>query len=257
MERVKPDQQAALQDLLLCLGDDELVLGHRNSEWCGHAPILEEDIAFANLALDEIGHANLWYTVLADLCDEDPQRYPDQLVYFRSLPDYRCAQMLELPKGDWAFSILRQYLFDSAEMIRLEALAEHPFRLLAEAAVKIRKEERYHYRHSQAWMRRLGLGTQESQQRLQNALQEIWPYTQQLFVSLPADIGRIEEGFLPDPREMLADWERIVIPFLEDCSLQVPQEICLEISRERHTPHLRVLLDEMQAVARLEPEAEW
>jgi ring-1,2-phenylacetyl-CoA epoxidase subunit PaaC len=254
---VKSDQLSALKDLLLCLGDDELVLGHRNSEWCGHAPILEEDIAFANLALDEIGHASFWYAVLAGLCGEDPERYPDQLVYFRGIGEYRCAQLLELPKGDWAFSILRQYLFDSAEIVRLDALAEHPFQPIAQAAVKIRKEENYHYRHSQAWMRRLGLGTQESQRRLQNALEEAWPYTQQLFESLPADPDRIEEGFLPDPQAMLATWDSVVIPFLEGCSLRIPQETRLEISREEHTLHLKILLAEMQTVARSEPEAEW
>ena len=251
------DQQTALHDLLLCLGDDELVLGHRNSEWCGHAPILEEDIAFANLALDEIGHAGLWYSILAELRGEDPGRYPDQIVYFRDLADYRCAQLLELPKGDWAFSILRQYLFDSAEKVRLDALAGHPFRPLAEGAVKIRKEEIYHYRHSQAWMLRLGLGTEESHMRLQNALQAAWPFTQQLFVSLPADPEMIQDGYLPDPLEMLAAWDKIVAPFLEECSLRIPQETRLEITRTQHTPHLKVLLAEMQMVARSEPEAEW
>ncbi len=254
---MKNDQQTALEDLLLAMADDELVLGHRNSEWCGHAPILEEDIAFANLALDEIGHAGLWYAILAELRGEDPESYPDQLVYFRDIQDYRCAQLLELPKGDWAFSILRQYLFDSAERVRLEALVDHTYRPLAEAAVKISKEESYHFRHSQAWMRRLGLGTAESQQRLQNALQEVWPYTQQLFTSLPAEPNVIEAGLVPDPREMLATWDGFVIPFLEECSLQVPQDARLEIDRKQHTPHLKILLFEMQAVARTEPEAEW
>jgi ring-1,2-phenylacetyl-CoA epoxidase subunit PaaC len=257
MAPVKPDQQNALANLLLAMADDELVLGHRNSEWCGHAPILEEDIAFANLALDEIGHAALWYEILAELRGEDPRTYADKLVYFRDLQDYRCAQLLELPKGDWAFSILRQYLFDSAETIRLEALAGNPYRPLAEAAVKIRKEEAYHYRHSQAWIRRLGLGTKESQRRLQNALQETWPYTEQLFVSLPDHPTLIKEGILPDPQEMLHAWDGLVMPFLEDCSLQVPQESRLEINRNEHTSHLKILLSEMQSVARLEPEAEW
>ena len=210
------DHQTSQQDLLLALGDDELILGQRNSEWCGHAPILEEDNAFANLALDEIGHAGLWYTILAELRGEDPETYPDALVYFRDMPDYRCAQLVELPKGDWAFSILRQYLFDSAEKVRLDALASNPFRALAEAAIKIGMEEKYHLRHSQAWMRRLGLGTQESQRRLQNALNEAWPYTRQLFVSLPVDPVMVGEGLLPDPQSMLAAWDGVVIPFLED-----------------------------------------
>jgi len=111
-----------LRELLIALGDDELVLGHRASEWCGQAPILEEDIAFANLALDEIGHANLWYRLLASLEGKDKERYPDQIVFWREAADIRNAQLVELPNGDWAFSILRHYLFDSAESERLKAL---------------------------------------------------------------------------------------------------------------------------------------
>src|SRR5512145_2214626 len=111
---------AAMRELLITLADDELILGHRASEWCGHAPILEEDIAFANLALDEIGHANLWYTLAAEIRGEDPAAYPDRLVYSRTSADYRCIQMVELPNGDWAFSILRQCLFDLHEQVLLE-----------------------------------------------------------------------------------------------------------------------------------------
>jgi ring-1,2-phenylacetyl-CoA epoxidase subunit PaaC len=254
---VNADQRLVLEDLLLAMADDELILGHRNSEWCGHAPILEEDIAFANLALDEIGHAGFWYTILAELRSEDPGTYPDDLVYFRDIQDYRCAQLVELPKGDWAFSILRQYLFDSAEMVRLEALTDNAYRPVAEAAVKIRKEEMYHYRHSQAWMRRLGLGTQESGRRLQNALEQAWPYTQQLFLSLPDNPALFEDRVIPNPQEMMATWDERVVPFLVECALQIPHENRKEISRSQHTPHLNVLLSEMQAVARSEPEAEW
>jgi ring-1,2-phenylacetyl-CoA epoxidase subunit PaaC len=100
--------ESALSSYLLALGDDELILGHRDSEWCGFAPILEEDIAFANIALDEIGHAATWYNLLAELEGKDPQVYPDRLVFTRPVQDYRNIQMVELPNGDWAFSILRQ-----------------------------------------------------------------------------------------------------------------------------------------------------
>jgi ring-1,2-phenylacetyl-CoA epoxidase subunit PaaC len=101
--------ETALAGYLLSMADDELILGHRNSEWCGHAPVLEEDIAFANLALDEIGHAFTWYGLLAELSGEEVQGYPDRLVYTRPAHEYRCIQMVELPNGDWAFSMLRQY----------------------------------------------------------------------------------------------------------------------------------------------------
>jgi ring-1,2-phenylacetyl-CoA epoxidase subunit PaaC len=110
---MNPDLKAALAAQLLVMADDELVLGHRDSEWCGHAPILEEDIAFANIALDEIGHAVTWYGLLADLKGQDRETYPNRLVYHRDMLDFRCVQMVEQPKGDWAFSMLRQYLFDT------------------------------------------------------------------------------------------------------------------------------------------------
>ncbi|MCL4257815.1 MAG: phenylacetate-CoA oxygenase subunit PaaC [Anaerolineales bacterium] len=159
MERA---HQYALSGYLIALADDELILGHRDSEWTGHAPILEEDIAFANLALDEIGHAKLWYELAADLLGEDKTTYPDKLVYFREPAQFRNMQLVELPKGDWAFSTLRQYLFDAFEALRLEALSQSSYTPLAEIAARIRTEELYHLRHSQAWVPRLGLGTQDS-----------------------------------------------------------------------------------------------
>jgi ring-1,2-phenylacetyl-CoA epoxidase subunit PaaC len=151
---------------LLALADDELILGHRDSEWTGHAPILEEDIAFANIAQDEIGHASLWYGLVQRLGGAEP----DRLVFFRPPSEYRNAPLVELPKGDWAFSMLRQYLFDAAEAQRLPLLAASAHRPLAEAAAKIRTEEIYHLRHTQAWIERLAQGTAESHGRTQAAL---------------------------------------------------------------------------------------
>lgn len=119
----------SLETYLLALGDDELILSHRAAEWCGRAPILEEDIAFANLALDELGHASLWYTQLARQRSEDTESYPDQLVYFRHAKDFFCFQMVELPNGDWAFSMLCQYMFDALETVRLSDLQHSPGRL--------------------------------------------------------------------------------------------------------------------------------
>src|SRR5512144_1177706 len=117
-------------EALLALADDELILGHRNSEWAGHAPILEEDIAFANLALDELGHAQLWYTLHSEITGAEP----DRTVFFREGPAYRCLPLVELPRGDWAFSMLRQYLFDAAEDVRLPALAASADTRVAEIA---------------------------------------------------------------------------------------------------------------------------
>lgn len=247
----------ALAEALLALADDELILGHRASEWCGHAPLLEEDIAFANLALDEIGHAGLWYTRLADLRGEDSARYPDQLVYFRSPSEYRNLQFVELPRGDWAFSLLRQYLFDAAEALRLAALGQSAYRPVAEIARKIQTEEIYHLRHSQAWVKRLSLGTPESHRRMQAALDELWPYTDQVFAPLPGEELLVEENILPASAILDVTWNSQLMTFLQTCELDVPKIDRLRLGRSEHTPHLKALLAEMQSVARLDPAAGW
>ncbi|MCI0397238.1 MAG: phenylacetate-CoA oxygenase subunit PaaC [Chloroflexi bacterium] len=247
-------QQQALGDQLLALADDELVLAHRNSEWTGHGPILEEDIAFSNIAQDELGHAILWYRLLNDLTGDDP----DQLVFFRDAADYRNVQMVELTKGDWAFSMVRQYLFDALEMVRLPRLAESHYRPLAEAAAKIRPEELYHYRHTHAWVKRLGLGTAESQQRTQKALDELWPYAYQLFAPLPDEALLVKAGLLPAQEELRQAWEGHVVPFLASCDLRPPvRNTPPAQNRDEHTPHLEALLADMQVVARAHPGAEW
>lgn len=251
------EHKLLLEDYLLGLGDDELILGHRDSEWCGHAPILEEDIAFANLALDEIGHASLWYGLLAGLRGEDPDTYPDRLVYFRPASEFRNLQLVELPRGDWAFSILRQYLFDSLERARLEGLAGSDYTPLAEAAAKVRKEEVYHHRHSRAWVRRLGLGTAESRQRSQAALNELWPYTAQFFSAPPGEERLAAAGLAPTAGALRDAWEAEVLLLLGESGLSVPAAAARHASRQEHTPHLRLLVDELQSVAKLDPGAEW
>lgn len=245
----------ALAHYLLALADDELILAHRNSEWTGHAPILEEDIAFANIALDEMGHAQLWYQRVEALTGQTP----DALAFFRAAPAFRCAQLVELPKGDWAFSMVRQYLFDAAETVRLPALAASAWPPLAETAAKIRTEEIYHYRHTAAWVRRLGLGTAESQRRMQAALDSLWPFALQLFVPLPEEGKLFASGLVPPAEAMQAEWEALVVPFMTSSGLGVPAgREPAATNRAIHSDHLPELLAEMQSVARLEaPGTEW
>ncbi len=188
-----PLLSAALSERLLAMGDDEIILAHRDSEWTGHAPILEEDIAFANIALDELGHASIWYGLREALTGESP----DEVVFFREPGDFRNIQLVEMPKGDWAFSMVRQYLFDAAESVLLPQLTVSAYQPLAEAAAKIRREEVYHLRHTSLWLKRLGLGTDESHRRTQQALDAVWPYAQQLFVPLPGDAVLMEAGIVP------------------------------------------------------------
>ena len=249
-----PDLQRALAAYLLARADDELILAHRNSEWTGHAPILEEDIALANIAQDELGHAGLWYDIYHGLTGANP----DQLVFFRDAAAYCCTWLVALPRGDWAFTLLRQYLFDVAETVALEGLVNSGYRPVADAAAKIRREELYHLRHSAAWVRRLGLGTVESHARCQAALDTLWGYALQLFAPQPGEAALVAAGLVPDAAALQAAWEAQVRPFLADAGLIVP-EVDRPVAGDRATtaPDLPALLAEMQEVARGDPEAEW
>jgi ring-1,2-phenylacetyl-CoA epoxidase subunit PaaC len=239
---------------LNALADDELILGHRDSQWCGHAPILEEDIAFANIALDEIGHARLWLELAAKTLGEDPAAYPDQQAFFRAPEDFRNLQILELPNGDWAFSMLRQYLFDSFELARLEALSASPLPGVGEVAAKVRTEEQYHLRHTQAWVTRLAQGTEESARRMLDALVALWPYVPQMALLLP---GESELDDLPSTPEIHKTWEKEARAFLTGIGLKPPKSSTVKGDRSLHTEFLEPLLADMQEVARLEPEGIW
>ncbi len=255
---MEPTIKQTLAGKLLGMADDELILGHRDSEWTGHAPILEEDIALANIAQDEIGHAVIWYSLAAELLDEDPETYPDRQVFFRDPADYRNVQMVELPNGDWAFSLVRQVFFDAFELVQLEALAGSAYPPLAKAAAKIRKEEVYHTRHSRAWVQRLGLGTGESNRRMQVAVSELWPYALQLFVAGPKEKPLVQAGLVPDSAELRRAWDHRVFDLLRESRLGIPSQVtAVARRRSEHTEHLTALLAEMQEVARRDPAAHW
>jgi len=237
----------AVGNLLLAMADEEVLIGHRDSEWVGHAPILEADIAIASIAQDEIGHAILWYSLLQELGWPDP----DRMAYFRDPPEFRNATLVELPRGDWAFTVVRQFLFDFAEKVRLEALMGSAWTPLAEAAAKVRREETYHLMHSRAWIARLGDATEESHQRMQAALDLAWPHALGLFEPAPGEALRVAEGIQPPEAELRARWEAEVRPILEAASLVIPQAEPIYGGRAgRHTEHLASLLADFQLVAR-------
>ncbi len=247
---MNPSQKAVLAEYLIGLGDDELILAHRDSEWAGHAPILEEDIAFANIALDEMGHAAAWYRLAGELLDRSVETYPDELIFARKPDEFRNIQMVELPNGDWAFSLMRQYLFDSLESVRLKVLAESEWEPLVDTAVKIRPEELYHLRHTRSWVRRLGLGTEESNQRMQKALVELYPYALQSFTT--SDQG------IPEGEILQQNWDAEIRPVLAESNLEPPEDENSPVqSRELHTSYLFELVEEMQVVARADIEAQW
>ena len=250
---MNPSQDAALEKYLIGLGDDELILAHRDSEWAGHAPILEEDIAFANIALDEMGHAAAWYRLAGELLDQPVETYPDELIFARTPDEFRNIQMVELPNGDWAFSLMRQYLFDSLESIRLNVLAESKWEPLADTAAKIRPEELYHLRHTRTWVRRLGLGTEESNKRMQNALVELYPFALQSFT-----MSAEEDQGIPESDILHSAWDAEIRPVLSESELELPEgDKSPVLSREVHTSYLFELVEEMQVVARADVKAQW
>lgn len=238
-----------LANKILTLADDSFLLGHRNSEWAGHAPILEEDIAFANLALDELGHAHLWYELYHELTGAEP----DRVIFFRDAGAWRNTRFVELPKGDWAFSMLRQYLFDVYENVLLAQLVNSSEPRVSVIAAKIRSEEIYHLRHTCNWVKRLGLGTNESRARMQRALDGLWGYALQLFVPLDDEAELIDGQVAPPPDALRQEWVEQVSAHLSASGLKIPAESsALVTSRESHSEHLRILLEEMQQVARME-----
>lgn len=246
----------SLFEYLLRLGDDRLVLGHRLSEWCGHGPVLEEDIALANVALDLIGQATHFLKLAGQV--EGKGRDEDALAYFRDAIDYRNVKLVELPNGDFGRTIVRQFLFDAWSVLLLEKLQGAAHAELAGIAAKAYKEARYHVRHSGAWVLRLGDGTEESHRRAQTALDELWPYTGDLFAADEVD-RLLAGGIAPDPAALKPVWGDLVSDVVRRATLTLPADGYMHSGgrQGRHTEHLGHLLDEMQILARSHPGAKW
>lgn len=242
---------------LLRLADDRLILGHRNSEWCGHGPILEEDIALANIALDLIGEATLLYKLAAEA--EGKGRTDDALAYFRDAIDFRNVLLVELPKGDFAFTIVRQCLFSVFASLQMEALQTSNNAELAGVAAKALKESRYHVRHAARWVVTLGDGTDESHARAQRAVDDLWRYTGELFLSNDVDQAAARDGFGVDPSTLEHAWRAQVDDVLKRATLTTPDVAYMQRGgrQGRHTEHLGHLLSEMQILARSHPGASW
>ena len=246
-----------LFEYLLRLGDDRLVLGHRLSEWCGHGPILEEDIALANIALDLIGHANSLLALAGEI--EGQGRDADRLAYFRDAVAYRNALLVEVPNGDFAVTMVRQFLFDAYSVLLWDQLAKCSHERLAAIAAKSLKEDRYHVRHSSEWVVRLGDGTEESHARAQVALDTLWRFTDELFVPDAVDEAVAALGIMVDFGALRALWDTMVNDVLERATLVRPSVTVPRRGGRRglHSEHLGHLLATMQSVARAHPGATW
>jgi ring-1,2-phenylacetyl-CoA epoxidase subunit PaaC len=245
-------------EVLLRLADDRLVLGHRVSEWCGHGPILEEDIALSNIALDLIGQASALLKLAGEV--EGKGRDEDALAYFRDETGFRNALLVELPPGDFAFTIARQFLFDAYSVLLWDALQKSPHQALAGIAAKALKEDKYHLRHSSEWMLKLGDGTAESHARAQAALDELWRFTGELFDSDEVDARVRDQGIIVvDHGALQSQWEALVADAVRRATLALPNSGTFAAGGRtgRHTESLGHMLSEMQIVARSHPGAKW
>lgn len=247
----------ALFEFVLGLGDDALVLGHRLSEWSSRGPTLEEDIALSNLGLDLIGQARLFYTYAGEI--EGKGRTEDDLAYFRDAAAYRNLLITELDRGDFAFTMVRQFLYAAFIHPYYQALAKSKDARLAEIAAKAVKEMAYHVRHSAEWLIRLGDGTDESKRRTVDALEEIWGYTGEMFEMSAHEQALVASGIAPDRAAMAPRWTEIVDQILREATLRAPKDRGMQTGGRlgRHTEALDHMLAEMQVLARQHPGATW
>lgn len=248
---------AAFFEYLLRLGDDRLVLGHRTSEWCGHGPILEEDIALTNIALDLVGEANLLLQRAGQV--EGKGRDQDALAYLRNDREFRNALMVELPRGDFGYTIVRQFLFSTYALRQWEALTSCADADLAGIAAKAVKESRYHVRHSAEWLARLGDGTDESHARAQDALDDLWRYTGEFFMTDAVEQELVKQKLAVDSSTLEAAWKRDVAETVARATLRLPADGYMQRGGRTgfHSEHLGHMLAEMQVLPRTHPGATW
>lgn len=235
-----------------------MVTGHRNSEWTGLGPILEEDIAFSSMAQDKIGHALALYTILQE---HGGMEDPDQLAFMRKPKDFRCCHFTELPIGEYDFSLVRHFLFDHAEAIRYELLASSACEPLARLARKVKGELKYHVLHANSWIQRLGNGSEISRARMQSSLNFAMPYALGMFEETGEEQELIAEKIFPGERRLREFWEEHIREKLEKANLTFPEVKVAEIHfggrKGFHTEHLHQLLEEMAQVFKLEENVEW
>ena len=239
------------------LADSSLILGQRISEWCGHAPVLEEDIALANTALDYIGQARLLLSHVGEL--EGNGRDEDQLAFLRNEPAFRNLTICELPNHDFARTILRNFLFSGLQLLIWNALQKSSDAQLASIAEKSIKETRYHFNHSGEWVIRLGDGTNISHDKAQEALNYLWPYTNEFFAATDIDVQVHDAGIGPAWVDLKGEWLNLISPVISEACLTIPNETPFSSFGKfgRHSEHLGHLLAEMQYLQRSYPGAQW
>src|SRR4051812_19506117 len=237
--------------------DDALILGHRLSEWCGHAPMLEEDMALSNMALDLIGQARELYSYAARVEGRDNDE--DKLAYLRDVRQYRNLLLVEQPNGDFANTMVRQLFYSVLADLYWKAMMASADATLAAIAAKSEKESAYHVRHCSEWIIRLGDGTEDSHARAQAAIDHLWAFTGEMFTVDEAERGLIDNGTAVDPVSLRAQWLATVSHVIQEATLTLPQNDWMQQGgREgRHSEHLGHLLSELQSMQRTFPGATW
>lgn len=239
------------------LGDNALILGHRISEWCGHGPVLEQDIAMTNIALDLIGQARMYLEYAGRLSGEE--KSDDDMAYRRDVLDFKNFLVTELPNGDYADTIARQFVFDQWHFLFLSALQQSTDETLSAIAQKSLKEVTYHKRWSAEWVVRLGDGTDESKEKMQRAIDDIWMFTGELFTQTDEEKELVKEGVLPNAEALKSTWDSEVKRILDEATLSLPGDEWMQSGGKTgyHTEHLGFILAEMQFLPRAYPDATW
>jgi ring-1,2-phenylacetyl-CoA epoxidase subunit PaaC len=237
--------------------DDALILGHRLSEWCGHAPMLEEDMALANMGLDLLGQARELYCYAAKV--EGKGNDEDKFAYLRDIRQYRNLLLLEQPNGDFARTMVRQFFYSAFADLYWRAMMKSNDETLAAIAAKSEKESAYHVRHSSEWIIRLGDGTDESQRRAQGAIDDLWAYTGEMFWNDDSDRSLIDAGIAVDPASLRSQWLKTVSDVVTEATLTLPKSDWMQQGGRsgRHSEHLGHLLSELQSMQRTFPRATW
>lgn len=249
--------QLALKELLYKIADDQLILGHRNSEWTGFGPLLEEDIAFSSMAQDKVGQSQALYTILHQLGEQTP----DTVAFMRNADQFHNSVFVELPNGEYDFSLVRHFLFDTAEALRFDMLTRSAYPPLAQLATKIRGELRYHTLHANTWIKQLGSATEESITRLQRSLDFALPYAFGLFERSPFEEDLIQDGIFEGEEVLQHEWQKKIELVIAQTKLTLRDLSNIKPVYGgrigKHSEHLQPLLNEMSEVFRIDPTAEW
>ena len=253
-----------LIDYTLHLADNALILGHRNSEWCGHGPVLEQDIAITNISLDLIGQSRNFYQYAAKLINQSNNNpidiaTEDSLAYLRENQEFKNCLLVEQPNGDWAKTILRQFLFSAYQYYLFQKLQNSKDKQLAAIAEKSLKEVIYHLRWSSEWVIRLGDGTKESHGRILSATEELWRYTGELFEAASYELQAASEGIGIDIVFLKSKWKEKVTEIFNEANLPYPDKSFQQMGGKEgnHTEHLGYILKDLQFLQRTYPGCEW